>query len=520
MATRVIMPALGMAQETGKVLRWLKREGEPVKQGEPLAEIETDKATVELEAPATGLLSAVTASEGEDIPVGQQIALILAPGEQPAPNPARAAPEARASRSEEGAERSSPASGEAVPAETPTHTSTSPLTVPPSSSPSTDTDERMRRPGRLVSPLAARIAAEHQVDLEQLQTKGRRIQKADVLAYLSSRQPPNGESAAPVAAPAQATPPPDVARRPNAGRSRLMVAASPKARRLAAELGQDLVALAREGAGSGPGGAILAADVLAATARAAQDQRQRAAEPGLVEAAQPASPASQSQPVGEPALGQVWRLMAERTSQSWSQVPHFFLLREVRAGRLLAWQSAMQQRCSSEVTLTDLLVLAVAAALRAHPQVNATWQDGRIVYQREINVGLAVATDEGLVVPVIHGADRLSLSALAAARRELVERARSRRLRPQDLQGGTFTISNLGMYGVDAFNAIINAPQAAILAVGRVSERVIAVEGQPAVAPTMLLSLSCDHRVLDGARAAQFLATLVALLEEPLGLLA
>ncbi|WP_052889618.1 2-oxo acid dehydrogenase subunit E2 [Thermogemmatispora carboxidivorans] len=470
MATRVIMPALGMAQETGKILRWLKREGEPVNQGEPLAEIETDKATVELEAPASGLLSAVTASEGEDIPVGQQIALILAPGEQPASLSA-AAITGRPDKTVE----------------------------PPSPMP---TDEQMRSPGRLISPLAARIAADYQIDLRQLQPQGRRIQKADVLAYLASRQEQASEpDQRPVAIRSAAG---------LVGETRLL-AASPKARRLAAELGQDLAALARAGLGSGPEGAILAADVLAAASTRAE-----AAAPSA--APQPAAIAGEA--AGTPTLSQIWRLMAERTTQSWQQVPHFFLLREVRAERLLAWHQAMRRRCSSEVTYTDLLVRVVAAALRAHPQINASWQDGRLVHHEAINIGLAVATAEGLVVPVVHQADRLSLRALVEVRKELVERARSRRLRPQDLQGGTFTISNLGMYGVDAFNGIINAPQAAILAVGRISERVIAVSGQPVVAPTMLLSLSCDHRVIDGASGAQFLAALAELLEEPLGLLA
>ncbi|MBX5458347.1 MAG: 2-oxo acid dehydrogenase subunit E2 [Thermogemmatispora sp.] len=495
MATRVIMPALGMAQETGKILRWLKREGEPVHQGEPLAEIETDKATVELEAPASGLLSAITAREGEDIPVGQQIALILAPSEQPLAGPASTAAAARQPAEREQQHREERDAGEAVrPAAASNPTSTSPLTVEPPSP--ALTDEHTRGSGRLVSPLAARIAAEHQVDLRQLQPQGRRIQKADVLAYLAShriQEPTTSGSAA-----------------RSSGQTRLL-AASPKARRLAAELGQDLAALARTGLGSGPEGAILAADVLAA----ASIQAERRA---TTVAPQPTQVSEET--AATTTLSQVWRLMAERTVQSWQQVPHFFLLREVQAGRLLAWHQAMQRRCSPEVTYTDLLVRVVAAALRTHPQINASWQDGRLVRHEAINIGLAVATDEGLVVPVIHEADRLSLSALVNARKDLVERARSRRLRPQDLQGGTFTISNLGMYGVDAFNAIINAPQAAILAVGRISERVIAVAGQPVVAPTMLLSLSCDHRVIDGARGAQFLATLAELLEEPLELLA
>ncbi len=214
-----------------------------------------------------------------------------------------------------------------------------------------------------------------------------------------------------------------------------------------------------------------------------------------------------------------WRIMAERVTQSWASVPHFYLLREVNASRLVTWRERARRRLTENITYTDLLVKLVAAALREHPRVNAQWDDGTIVPQETINVGLAVAIEDGLVVPVIHQADELSLQEIAARREDLVARAQAGKLRPTDIQGGTFTISNLGMYGVDAFNAIVNPPQAAILAVGRIAERVVAVDGRPAVQPMMILSLSCDHRVVDGARAAQFLEMVVDLIEEPLGLL-
>jgi pyruvate dehydrogenase E2 component (dihydrolipoamide acetyltransferase) len=171
------------------------------------------------------------------------------------------------------------------------------------------------------------------------------------------------------------------------------------------------------------------------------------------------------------------------------------------------------------VTYSDLLVKIVAAALREHPRLNASWVGGKIILKQEVHVGLAVAVEEGLVVPVIHQADRLSLGEIAGQRIELVAKARAGKLRPQDISDGTFTISNLGMYNVDAFNAIINQPQAAILAAGRIAERVVPVNSQPAVQPMMVLTLSCDHRVVDGARGAQFLETIAALIEEPLGLL-
>jgi pyruvate dehydrogenase E2 component (dihydrolipoamide acetyltransferase) len=174
---------------------------------------------------------------------------------------------------------------------------------------------------------------------------------------------------------------------------------------------------------------------------------------------------------------------------------------------------------ATKVTYTDLLVKIVAAALRTHPRLNASWSAGKITLKPEVHVGLAVAIEEGLVVPVIHHADALSLVEIAQQCMELVARAQAGKLRPQDISGGTFTISNLGMYNVDAFNAIINQPQAAILAVGRIAERVVPIHGQPAVQPMMILTLSCDHRAVDGARGAQFLDSVATLIQEPLGLL-
>jgi pyruvate dehydrogenase E2 component (dihydrolipoamide acetyltransferase) len=172
-----------------------------------------------------------------------------------------------------------------------------------------------------------------------------------------------------------------------------------------------------------------------------------------------------------------------------------------------------------KITYTDLFVRIVAAALRVHPRVNASWSEGKITLHPEIHVGLAVALEDGLVVPVIHDADTLGLSEIAHQRVELVAKAQANKLRLQDISGGTFTISNLGMFNVDAFNAIINQPQAAILAVGRIAERVVPINGQPAVQPMMVLTLSCDHRALDGARGARFLDSIAKFIEEPLGLL-
>lgn len=426
------MPALEMAQETGKVLKWLKAEGDAVKKSEPLMEIETDKVTVEIEAPASGVLGGIRARPGDVIPVGQTIAWILAPGET-APVETQNVDTGRAIR-----------------------TQAAPINA---------------------SPVARQIAQEHGIDLARVKPSGGRIEKADVLAYLAlvPTPSPTGKGGQGVRAPA-----------------------SPKARRLAKEQGVDIAALQ----GSGPEGAVLAADV-------------------------PLTPIPS--PVvrgrgGGVGASTVWRVMAERMTQSWTSVPHFYLTREVAASALVEMRAritpAVEKQNGTKPTYTDLLVKLAATVLRDHPRVNASWTDGTLRLNNEINIGIATAIEDGLIVPVIHRADQLSIAEIAKQRDDLVSRANAGKLRPADIAGGTFTITNLGMYNVDAFSAIINPPQAAILAVGRIVDRVVPVNGQPAVRPMMILTLSCDHRVVDGARAAKFLDDLTNLLEEPWGLLA
>ncbi len=426
------MPALEMAQESGTLVSWLKREGEAVAKGEPLMEIETDKVTVEIEAPASGKLGGITAKEGDVIPVGHRIAWILTPGEQ-VPN--------ELPQSEQSG-RASTSVQQAHPVE--------------------------------ASPVARKIAEEHGVDLEALRSNGKRIEKADVLAYLDSANP---TAAAP---------------RPAAK----LMPASPKARRLASERGIDLRTLR----GSGPEGAILAADV------------PEQAEASRAEGATVETPST------------VWRVMAEHMSASWAAVPHFYLVREVDASRLVEWReritAEVEKKCGVKPTYTDLLVRLIGSALREYPRMNAAWAEGKIELRKQFHVGVAVATDEGLVVPVIRNADATSIADIAAQRKDLVERAQNRKLRPADINGGTFTLTNLGMYGVDAFQAIVNSPQAAILAVGRIAERVVPVNGQVVVRPMMIMTLSCDHRIVDGARAAQFLDAVATLIEDPWKLLA
>ena len=383
------MPALEMAQETGKIVSWLKKEGDSVSKGDILLEVETDKAVVEVEATADGVLAGVKSHEGDVVPVGQTIAWLVGPGEQPpADSQATAAPAARA-------------------------TSTPPAAVPRSLT-------------------AATVASE------------------------GSRSPQ----------------------------------ISPKARRLAKEKGVDITKVV----GTGPDGTISSEDVLKAAEAPAQ--------------APASGPAS--------TLSAVARLMAERTTQSWTQVPHFFLVRDVDASALIQLREKLG---IAVVTHTDLLVALTAKVLTKHPKLNASWDNGSIRTNAAINISVAMAVQDGVVGAVIPNADKTSINDIAAQRKELTERARSGKLKPSDVTGGTFTITNLGMYNVDAFNAIILPPQAAILAVGRIGDRVVAVNGQPAVRPIMTLTLSGDHRVVDGAQAAMFLNDLAEAIRLPGNLL-
>ena len=365
MAVSVVMPALEMAQETGKLVSWLKTEGEQVRRGDMLLEVETDKAVVEVEAAADGLLAGVTAKPGDVIQVGKTIAWLLKPGES-------------------------------VPSEAPTTVAT----------------------GR-----TTRI--------------------------------------------------------------------SPKARRLAQDKGVDLSRVT----GSGPGGEILAEDILAVSGRL-----KPAPTSGVVGA-------------GFSRLSSVGRLMAERTTESWTTVPHFFVTRHVDAGALNDARARIVAG-GTKATHTDLLVSAVARTLKKHPRLNASWKTDAVVIHDRINIALAMAVENAVATAVIAGADTLDIAAISERRAALAERAHAGRLQPDDIAGATFTISNLGMFGVDAFTAIIVPPQAAILAVGAIADRVVAVGGKPVVRPMLTLTLSCDHRVVDGARAAEFLRDLTAVLGE------
>ena len=413
MAHSVVMPALEMAQETGKLLSWRKKEGEAIAKGEPLLDIETDKAVVEIESPADGILASVKAQAGDVIPVGQTIAWIVNPGEK-APLEEAASESGRRMDTKSVSAAATAANAPAV--------STGVATAP----------------SVRISPKARRLAREHGIDLSRVRGSGSdgEIQAEDIQTFIAS-----GGSSGAAAAPARLETPQAEARLPD---------------------GQ---------------------------ARATQ------------------------------ALTQIARLMAERTTQSWTSAPHFFVTRDIDASSLLSAREkfgpAIEKERGVKLSHTDLLVAAVAHALDKHSLVNASWTGDGIRMNPEVNIGIAMAVEHGVVTATIPGANAKNLGEIATMRRDLTDRARAGKLRPADIAGATFTISNLGMYQVDAFTAIIVPPQAAILAVGRISDRVVAVDGKPGIRPMMTLTLSCDHRVFDGARAALFLDDLAAAIVEP-----
>jgi len=333
---------------------------------------------------------------------------------------------------------------------------------------------------------ALELAQESGNLLAWLKQEGDAVAKGEMIG----EQPPaeDGNSATRAMARHSATPSPSVAAAtPSLSVSREGSVRAPrissKARRIAEEHGVDLSQVR----GTGPDGSITGEDVLAAAA-----------------APKPAAPPA-------PAMSAIARLMAERTTQSWTQAPHFFLVRELDAGGLIAARKGL----GDGFTITDLLISIAARQLAKHSKLNASWTADGIRFNPDINVTVAIAVEDGVVDGVIPKADAASLAEIAAQRKQLAERARAGRLRPSDVAGGTFTISNLGMFNVDAFNAIITPPQAAILAVGRISDRVVPVASAPGIRPMLTLTLSSDHRVVDGAQAARFLHDLCQAVGDP-----
>jgi pyruvate dehydrogenase E2 component (dihydrolipoamide acetyltransferase) len=449
-AEEVVMPRLSDTMERGTIARWLVHEGDPVHEGDVLAEIETDKATMELSAYAEGVLLRILVQDGEAAELGAPIAVIGAEGEDVSGFAASAngdAAEAPAEgRGGEGAAGDGAGEG----------------TAPEGTAP------------EAASPVAT--------------------------------QAPSGGQALPIA-----------------GRE-TEIKASPVARRMASDAGFDLRGLA--GKGSGPDGRIVRVDVERALAGGTTTSTAPAADPDA--APSPAGGATRAEPEATPAAETIidpspmLRAVARRMSESKSQVPHFYLQCEIDMGKALALREELNAELANsgvKLTVNDLIVRACALALRDHPQFHRSWIDGKLHQHGAAHVGIAVALDEGLIVPVIRNADSLPLRDLAVAARDLVGRARSGSLRQNEIEGGTFSVSNLGMLGITSFQAIINPPEPGILAVGSVVERAIGIAGQVVVRPLMAVNLSVDHRAASGADGARLLQTVTRYLEHPLLLL-
>ena len=429
MATKVHMEALSPTMEEGQVVRWLKGEGDAVAQGDILAEIETDKATMELVARGEGALRKILVGEGGTAPVGDVIAIIAGEGEDIAALVAGlgdgvgGAAAAQAQPSATGPEPSQPATAGAAPAHT--------------------------------------------------------------------------ASATPAPIHATAT-----------GR----VKASPLARRLAGELGVDIAAVQ----GTGPGGRVVKRDIemAAETAVAAP-----AMAPGAPAVAPVVPPGEEFADVP---LSQMRKTVARRLAESLGPVPHFFLTVDLDMTRALEARARVNEILAAQgakASVNDLVIKATAAALTHHPECNAWWQGSSIRRFSSVHMGVAVAVPDGLITPVVRDAHAKGLAQISREVRELAGRAREKKLQPHEYTGSTFSVSNLGMFGIEEFTAVINPPEAGIIAVGAVEERAVAVDGEVVVQPRMRITMSCDHRVIDGVQGARFLATLKSFLEEPAAIL-
>src|SRR5437660_1833097 len=440
-------PKMGDTMEEGKILRWLKKEGEPIKRGEPLAEVETDKVNIEIEAFASGVLRKILVPEGGSAPIGTSIALVGS-ADEPLP-------------------------------------------------------ESVDSPGQVGSVAGTKPVSNKGVD-----------EKSDLRPSVS----PIGSPAAPIrdARPQLAN---AIASAPIrsastiAERGRVFI--SPVARRLAEEHHIDYTRLR----GTGPNGRIIKLDIESAITM--QPQMTPVA-PTYVEPEPVAI--SDTGDVLEIPLTTMRRTIARRLTQSMQTAPHFYVTSVIDTGKLAQLRQQINEYAAQlpspvKVSFNDLIVKAVAHALLRMPEVNVSFAEDRILQKKQVHMGVAVALEQGLIVPVVHNADKLGMLDLARETQRLAEAARTGKLRPEDLSGGTFTVSNLGMFDVDSFTAVINPPESAILAVGSITPTPVVVDGQVIVRNRMKVTLSADHRAIDGATAARFLQEVKRLLEEPFGLL-
>jgi pyruvate dehydrogenase E2 component (dihydrolipoamide acetyltransferase) len=442
MSTKVVMEALSPTMEEGRLVEWKKQEGDPVAVGDVIAEVETDKAVMELVARAGGTLLKQVVPAGATVPVSELVAVIGEPGEAVG-GQANGQPAAPASK---------PAEQQAQP-----------------------TPDRNRPESMPPAPAA---------------------EKAEEVSAPAPRPTP-------ATRPKPAAPPPSPPARGDGGRR---IKASPLARRIAAERGIDLGAVA----GSGPEGRVVARDL--------EGERPAATAPSGAPAVAPSGPPVRPSPSGpaysDVPLSQIRKTIAKRLIQSIGPIPTFYLTTEVDMERVADARSALPEK----VSINDIIIKAVAAALRQHPACNAWWQDDHIRYWNEVHLGMAVAIEDGLITPVIRHADLKTLREIAAEAEDLAARARSRRLKPEEYTGATFSVSNLGMLDIDEFTAVINPPEAGIVAIGRMTAKPVAQDDRVEVRRRMRLTMSCDHRVIDGATGAQFLKSLKGMLENPLAI--
>jgi pyruvate dehydrogenase E2 component (dihydrolipoamide acetyltransferase) len=453
MATKVVMEALSPTMEEGRLVKWLKNEGDKVSSGETLAEVETDKAVMELVARGEGVLRKRLLDEGATAPVGQLVAVIAAPDEN-----------IDALVSGAG---SAPPAAEAKPAEE-------------------------------VVAKAQETAGASSVPrrAEQAQGEASTPPQQKVPAFRMGSAAPKG----------QAPPAPEPAtEQPRAGgNGEDRARTSPLARRLARERGLDIQSLQ----GTGPGGRIIKRDIEAAIAAGTTAQPREAT-------AAPA-PAREGDFVDVP-LSQMRKTIARRLSESIGPIPTFYLTAELDMERVVEMRTAMTQLGDEfKVSVNDIVMKAVATALALHPEVNAHWLGDRIRQFNRVHLGMAVAIEDGLITPVVFDADRKRMSEISREARELAKRARERRLKPDEYMGATFSVSNLGMFGIEHFTAIINPPESGILAIGAIEAKPVEVDGQLVPRQRMRVTMSCDHRVIDGATGARFLQTLRRMLENPL----
>jgi pyruvate dehydrogenase E2 component (dihydrolipoamide acetyltransferase) len=453
---KVLMPKGSDTMTEGKVLKWLKKEGDQVSTGETVVEIETDKVDMEVEAMGSGVLRKILVQAGKVVPVGELLALIAKPDE-----------DISSLLKSEGSAGAQPPAGSTAPAP-------APVTATP------------QRPAASALPAAT--------DEAPVPHAGPAHAPASRGATPSAHEPANGER----------------------------VLASPLARRMAQEMGLDLNRIA----GSGPAGRIVRQDVERVAALSVEARAARVPEAGSAGAHPPApaptlprrpAPASTGPEFYDEPLSSMRKAIATRLVQSKAPVPHFYLTIEVDMGRARELrESAKALNPELSLSYNDIILKACAAALQLHPHVNASFQGEVVRYYRRIHLGVAVAVEEGgLITPVIRNCEGKSLQDISQEAKDLIARARSRKLNPDEYTGATFSLSNLGMMGIEEFSAVINPPEGAILAVGAVAEKPVVVKGQVEVGLRCRMTLSCDHRVVDGATGAKFLQTLKQILENP-----